>query len=198
MSGIGLDLFPDAPRGKPKFPQGPIMRDALIEDNYRFWLSRAWGPGPSLGIVGLNPSDADAKRDDPTMLREIGFAFRWGFGSLIKFNIYPFISANPDAMRKWLETSDDDHSAREAKIRNMEDAAARLLTVDKIWAAWGNGAEQADLDYLHWALTDDQSRSVTLWCIGRNQNGSPKHTLARGVHRVPDDAELVVWEKWPW
>lgn len=190
---IAPDLFPDAPKARQMFPSGTIVRGALIEDNYRWWLTRAWGPGPSIAIIGLNPSDANAERDDPTMLREIGFAFRWGYGSLIKFNLYPFISSSPAAMKRWRSGRNADHSARDAFIRNAEDAALRIESVETVWGAWGNGAEQDDLEYFFSALADTKCKGRSIYCLGTNADGSPKHTLARGTHRIPDDATLQVW-----
>jgi hypothetical protein len=38
-----------------------------VDGLYRYRLSRAWGRGPSLAFIMLNPSTADAGIDDPTI-----------------------------------------------------------------------------------------------------------------------------------
>jgi hypothetical protein len=65
-------------------PPEPIERTALIEGDYRWSLTRRWAPGPLLPWCGCNPSRADAEIDDPTIWREMTFAWRWGYGGIIK------------------------------------------------------------------------------------------------------------------
>lgn len=73
-----------------------IPTAVLSEDNkYRYILSRAWGPGPHVTFIGLNPSTADATTDDPTIRRCIGFAKSWGAGSLVMVNLFAFRSTDP-------------------------------------------------------------------------------------------------------
>lgn len=195
-----LDL--PIPRSRPRFPAEPIIRSAEIEDNYRWTLRRAWGAGPAILWCMLNPSTADDKRDDPTMMRVIGFSYRWGFGSAIVVNVYPFISANTDALWRWRR--DVDHSSHEAWVRNVYIVGAQMEQVDVRVAAWGAGADDRDLsDFLEHARprvdTSEHdgfgrvSVGVEWQCLGRNGDGSPKHPLARGAYRVPDDAVLQTW-----
>lgn len=192
-----LSLLPDDTKPPPRRPVEPIVREALIEGNYRWWLKRAWGPGPAIAWVGLNPSTADGKRDDPTMSREIGFSFRWGFGSLVKLNLYPFIAANPAAMREWRSgwmTNPGLHGdAREAWIGNMHRAGDEIGRCQTVIAAWGEGAEDDHRDAFMEIVTDLVGRPIEWQCLARTASGAPRHTLARGTHRIPDDATPSLW-----
>ena len=68
---------------------------------YRWWLERLWQPAaPRLIFIGLNPSRADGQRDDPTLRRVVGFAQRWGFGSLEVLNLLALISPSPAVLRR--------------------------------------------------------------------------------------------------
>ncbi len=68
---------------------------------YRRWLKRLWQPAaPRLIFIGLNPSRADGQRDDPTLRRLVGFAQRWGYGSLEVLNLFARISPSPPVLRR--------------------------------------------------------------------------------------------------
>ena len=51
-------------------------------------------------FVGLNPSRADADRDDPTLRRLQGFAQAWGHHQLVVLNLFARISPAPVALRR--------------------------------------------------------------------------------------------------
>lgn len=173
----------------PKFPPGPIIRDALVEGKMRWLLRRAWGPGPAILWCGLNPSVADARRDDPTMLRIIGFSYRWGFGSLVMVNLYPFISSSPAVLRGWIERA---RGVGDVIRKNQLMVREQVRRIDVRVAAWGAGvAPEAEFDFMR-AMSWDASEADPVWkCLGLNGGGSPVHPLARGKHRVPDDAKLI-------
>lgn len=219
-----LDLLPlSAPTTPLRFPQEPILREASIQDNYRWTATRAWGAGPCISWTLFNPSDADAKRDDPTMWRMMGFSYRWGFGSMIVTNVYPFIASQPAALRKWRESwrredvandggnYEHNKSALNAWLHNLDIVQASLKKSQTHVAAWGNGPDAGDLeefiDNVTWewdtigtaryrCTGDDGLRIKIDWmCLGITGLGAPKHPLARGLHRVPDDATLQVWRK---
>lgn len=191
----------DAPPIVRKMPTGTIVRDAYLSEGCRFWLKRAWGPGPCIAWVGLNPSTADGEKDDPTMLREIGFSYRWGYGSLIKLNIFPIISPSPAAMRLLLHR----HDFHLHNLMVNDEICADLLTkADARMAAWGNGASVEEVgDWLDVIALErdgdgdffDDGAPITDWkCLGTNLDGSPRHTLARGKNRVPDDFIPIPWQ----
>lgn len=71
---------------------------------YRWWLSRRWrDDAPTLLFLGLNPSRADGRRDDPTLRRLIGFAEGWGYGAVEVLNLFAWISADPAELRQAAE-----------------------------------------------------------------------------------------------
>ena len=65
---------------------------------YRYRLDREWGrlfEGPPLLWVLLNPSTADARRDDPTLRRLVSFSQREGAGRLIVVNLFALRATDP-------------------------------------------------------------------------------------------------------
>lgn len=78
-----------------------ILRNkpAVISDDgkYRYWLSRqinSMVDKPCVFIM-LNPSTADATKDDPTIRRCIGYAKAWDCSELIVVNLFALRSAYP-------------------------------------------------------------------------------------------------------
>lgn len=225
-----LDLLIPATVQRLRMPQEPIIRDADISEVapgwtvsreirrwiYRWTARRAWGSGPCILWNLLNPSKADASIDDPTMLRMMGFSYRWGFGSMIVVNIYPFISSKPTEMMAWRKTWNE-AEARDsgyvfeyqptsfnAWLHNMHKVRKAMGEAKTHVAAWGNGAEAADLESFLLQVgipvgpdEDTGDPAFTLapdWkCLGTTGSGAPIHPLARGKHRVPDDATLQSW-----
>lgn len=208
---LALALDIPAPK-RARMPLEPIAREAWIEDGHRWLLKRAWGPGPCILWCGVNPSKADGKRDDPTMLREIGFSYRWGFGSLVKVNLYPFISSTQDELREWRRSWvrggryqgwPTGKTGYDAWWHNIRVVREQIKHCERYMAAWGNGADADDLEeFLRQAQLNVEDEEfgwvdvpITWHCLGTTTSGAPKHTLARGVHRIPDDAKPVIWRE---
>jgi hypothetical protein len=223
-----LDLLARVPQKKQpsRYPRD-IARSAEIEqvgeDRYRWVAVRAWGSGPTIIWILLNPSTADGKVDDPTMRRMIRFSYRWGFGSLVVMNVYPIISSKPSIMNAWRRTFDHEtwqdlgmpawrtgvcRSSWSAFFENTRRISARIDDDSKVVAAWGAGVDPKDLDYFiaHVSRRVDTNEHdgfgdvgvpITWHCLGKNEDGSPTHPLARGKHWVPDEAELRVWKRPP-
>lgn len=200
MTAAQLAMFPDAP-ARLRRPPEPIVRSARVEGPFRFELIRAWGSGPRLAIAGCNPSYADGKRDDPTMWRGMSFAYRLGFGSLVMVNIYPLITPSLAELRRWRESWSHGGSLRrsegaEAWSINCHAVANALAGCRAYLAAWGNGIDPRDFFIWRTTVEELMRRAAPIhWsCLGTNADGSPKHLIARGRHRIPDDAQLVPWK----
>ena len=149
----------------------------------RLGLGRAWTP--ELGqprnklaiFCGLNPSSAGAFKSDVTITKEIGFSTRLGCSSLLKVNLYPWISTDP---------------------LGLERPGATLVTLDSVVediviasihgpfvviAAWGSSP---------WA-TEERIAKLRLMlpgplhCLGRTRGGAPRHP-SRLAYATPLEA----------
>jgi len=198
-------LFPDLPAARGR-PQEPVVRGALVRDDCRYWLKRAWGAGPLVAWVMCNPSVADASKDDPTMIRVMEFSHGWGCGSCLVLNLVPLITPYPQRCLAWLKRTPWVFEAPPTKeceqySDNIEICAEMLPTAQLHIAAWGNMLPRRVAD--HWLQhvaehsetlhdpTEDEGSIVEWHCLGVTKSGAPKHPLARGKHRVPDGFKPV-------
>jgi len=115
----------------------------------------------------LNPSTADARRDDPTIRRCVGFARRWGFAQLRVVNLFALRATDPRTLR----TVRDPRSI----IGPRNDAVLRreARSADVIVAAWGAHGALHDRATDVLALLPD----VAWQCLGTTKAGLPRHPL---------------------
>ncbi len=109
-----------------------IKRSAVISDcrKYRYALSRVWDENKkSVMFIMLNPSTADAEKDDPTIRRCIGFAQEWGYGGLHVVNLFAFRATDP---RELLSSYSIEGSENQKWIKEISSLS------DLIVCAWGN------------------------------------------------------------
>ena len=70
-----------------------MIKDAILSEDrkYRYILSRTWDETkPTVLFIGLNPSTADEKTDDPTIRKCINYAKCWGYGKILMANLFAF------------------------------------------------------------------------------------------------------------
>ncbi len=96
--------------------------------HYRYALERRWGPGPCALVIGLNPSTADASRNDPTIRRCIGFARAWGYDALCMANLFGYRATDPATL---LQVADPVGPENDATLISLARDAAVVV------AAWG-------------------------------------------------------------
>lgn len=202
-------LFPDwshDPGGKIKTKLPPdIPGDAYFHgehQEYRIWLSRAWGPAALeepgsikysfILFIGMNPSTADASHNDPTITREIGFAQRWGFNKLYKFNVGDYRATHPRDLSK--------PGVNPVSALNLPTMSffARKDTCAKVVLCCGQVPpvlRQPMAD----TIRELNLHKVKLWCFGRNGDGSPKHPLfLTGSASLEPFEDAGVWTKAGW
>lgn len=158
-----------------------MKRAAMIEGPYRYTLSRQWDETkPGIAWVMLNPSVADADRDDPTVRRILEFSTRWGFGTMNVVNLFAYRATAPCELT----------STKIDPVGPRNDAAiAHVVSLSAVvMLAWGTNP---------FALSS--GRILSVWdilakfptpkgCLGTTQNGSPRHPLY-----VAKDTKVHPW-----
>lgn len=175
--------MPDRPGG----PEPMLRGDAAFSTcgHYRWWLERVWAEErPRLIFIGLNPSRADGRRDDPTLRRLLGFARSWGYGALEVLNLFARISASPAQLHR---ASDPVGADTDAWIR------ARLAAhpAAPLWLGWGNQGCWRGRDQALRALLAAAAAERPCGSLGATAAGQPRHPLYLPATRV-----LQPWH-WP-
>lgn len=133
---------------------------------YRFWLIRTWKPQEHdehiLMLIGLNPSTANAKSDDPTIRSIIRLAKENGYHGIVMTNLFPFITPYSRDL-----AMDIDPVHMELNDRCLQANAAHC----DVCFCWGN-----------FSRIEDRAKTIIAMfpealCFGKNKNGSPKHPL---------------------
>lgn len=148
------------------FPEYTIQRKAHISDcqKYRYWLRRTWNEAlDGVCFIMLNPSTADAFKDDPTIRKCMGFAHKWGCGEITVVNLFAWRATDPKELRKEsvpIGPENDANILAEAKGR-------------RVIAAWGvdGGLRNRDKHVL------DLLKPLHVECLGLTKDGFPRHPL---------------------
>ena len=149
------------------------LKGAHISDckKYRYSLWRTWdwqGPASCVMFVGLNPSKADAVRDDLTITKCVGFAKRWGYGGICMLNLFAFRATNPLEM---LAAKDPVGPRNEASFSYYR------TRVGLIVAAWG-GLDRKYREGVQWTVRIEKTVELInkpIYCLGCTQEGQPRH-----------------------
>ena len=173
------------------FQSQPMQMTAAFsgaDDCFRDELRRVWDGGkPLLVVCMLNPSRASHLINDPTVLALIRFGKLWGYGGLLIVNLYSWRSPSPNDMK----VTDERIGSRngEALEEAMAYAAANGARLLCAWGTDGNFEGRAD-----WFVSRaTRVYHLTLVCLGKTRDGSPKHPMARGKHRIPRDQRPIPW-----
>lgn len=146
-----------------------VRSEAYISEDgkYRYWLLRIWDARlPVVAIIGVNPSTADSKKNDPTVRKDIGFASRLGFGGLLKLNVGAGRSTDPRKWRKMADPIGPENSVEHLAQYIKEFGATRVVV------AWGKNG-----NYFVGRCEAIVREIPDLFCFGRNKDGSPRHPL---------------------
>jgi len=131
--------------------------------NYRYSLLRVWNDSkPSVLFIGLNPSIADDREDDPTINKCINFAKSWGFGGLKMANLFAYRATLPSDLKLAKEP---------VGINNDRNINKLIESVEMVVVAWGNDGSFMNRDKEVLKLIDNPM------CLNINKSGNPSHPL---------------------
>ena len=138
---------------------------------YRYALARETtvpgGPTRACLFVMLNPSTATEEKFDPSVRRCLDYATRWGYGRLYVGNFGAYRSTSPEVFRAQKDPYGPDN-----------DAVLDLLVRKSAYVvvAWGGNALELDPARAS-ALAERLAKSVRVFALKRNKDGSPVHPL---------------------
>ena len=142
-----------------------VNKNATFSDcrKYRYALSRTWdGKKKTVLFIGLNPSTADEKIDDPTIRRCINYAQNWGYGSLLMVNLFAYRATIPTELKNVKNPIGNDNDLHITELLKKADLAV---------AAWGNEGSLLNRD------KDVKKIIPKLMCLKINKSGQPAHPL---------------------
>lgn len=136
--------------------------------------------------IMLNPSTADAVKDDATIRKIKGYSSSWGFSEMLVGNLFALRSTNPRllwATEDFVERCGPD---------NMQWLTAMMDRADRIVLAWGNEVNNApkrikDIILAHATFVEQLAKGSgkPTFALGFTKNGNPVHPLYQ-----PSDVEL--------
>lgn len=148
---------------------------------YRYTLTRALSTPlrwvrPALFIM-LNPSTADAVKNDPTIRRCISFAEREGCTHLTVVNLFALRATDPRELKKH---KDPIGPLNDQYIFEMINKHGGLGLIVAAWGAHPFAKKREDFIF--------KNSLYKIRCLGTTKSGSPRHPLY-----VKSDQPLVEW-----
>lgn len=146
-----------------------IMKSGATFDKsekYRYLLWREWDRAkPSCVFIMLNPSTADATKNDPTIRRAMSFAEQFGFGRFEAVNLFAYRATDSRTLARVRNPVGRD---------NDSFILESLARCDECFVAWGNLGALRERSRLVLEMIPE---TTVLNCLGVNQSGEPKHPL---------------------
>lgn len=159
---------------------------AVISDCglYRYRLERHGLKGSgAVAWIMVNPSTADAKADDPTIRKVVGFTERLGGGWAIVGNKFAYRATDVKALRSAADPRGPENDSHLEQIMR----AAPIVV-----AAWGPLSKLPPSLRKRWTTVCmiAERAGAKLMCFGVAQDGHPRHPLMLAY-----DTPLVEWRR---
>lgn len=151
------------------------------DGKYRYKLWRIWDETRPLAMcIGLNPSTANASKNDQTISYLIKMLQILGYGGLYMTNLFAIISSKPDI----LLTHPDPIADNDSKLQEVAAICQDVIV------CWGNFKQAKQRIEVILPLFPNAK------CFGYNANGTPFHPLAMMPRngRDPNKPELTQYK----
>ncbi len=152
------------------------------DGKYRYKLWRIWDESLPLAMcIGLNPSTANASKNDQTISYLIKMLAKLGYGGFYMMNCWAFITSKPQNL-KTNEMSDEWNN------NTITVTAHKCKDVVFAWGGFKIIKEKGRDKEL-------QSMFPNAKCFGKNKDGTPFHPLAMMPRngRDPNNPELFLY-----
>lgn len=166
----------------------PRQPFAVFSDCKRYRYMLAWPTGIDNAKYALfvlaNPSTATAEQTDPTVARCIGYAKRWGYGWCYVVNARAWRETNP------VHVPPDPLAISEPKDPSLNDDTiqARAMGAAIVICGWGKLGGDRGAQILAYL----RAAGVRPHALALNDDGTPRHPLARGKLSIPKDVRPVL------
>lgn len=166
-----------------------VLPSAIISpcETYRYRLDRPDAFGCfSTAVIMVNPSTADATKDDATIRKLVGFRDRYGWGNLIVGNLFAYRATD---VRELANANDPIGPDNDERLREIFSDAQQVVF------AWGPTAKLPRRLRGRWREVDGLARKMSHqpMCIGvPAKDGQPCHPLM-----LRYDCKLEPWNAHP-
>jgi len=161
--------------------------DFSNDGKYRYKLWRIWDESlPRAMCIGLNPSTANADKNDQTISYLILMLKKLGYGGFYMMNCWAYITSNPRMLKHNPMSDEWNNNVIALTARECQDVIFSWGGFDIIKDT-GRGAELAGM-------------FPEAKCFGWNKDGSPFHPLAMMPRngRDPNKPELFLYSAKKW
>lgn len=141
---------------------------------YRYELTRRWERGPYACFILLNPSTADAVKDDQTIRKCCSYARRWNMGGIVVVNVFAWRATDPKDLFKVAREQPQHHDMITGGQLNDDAIHDACVGARAVIAGWGVHGGGRALDVLRLLLIDWRRE---VHCLGVTQDYHPRHPL---------------------
>jgi hypothetical protein len=180
-----------APSASPPGYQRVTQRVAELSPcgRFRYLLVRRWAElGPALPVILLNPSKADAERDDATVRMLMRFAWRWQFSGIVLANLYALRSTDPQGLRAGDRVGPENDRYIDQLLASAAKGRGWVLV------GWGDGGIRLPdiADQVLRVCLLAVKHGVELRALGTTKGRQPWHPLRKSLSLQPQRWHEVV------
>ncbi len=159
-----------------------------LDGGHRYHLTRTWGSAgtPAVLWIMLNPSDADAYDDDPTIRKIVGFTERMGHQSLDVLNLFSFRSSDPSQL-----AGVECPNGRHADAQFMATLTRGLPPIAKVVYAWGTKVPRGHAARVPYIDRLVRSHGHVPMALKLTKDGHPHHPLYLAYGAPPVSVPLL-------